>query len=156
MLLCSIADFARNHSLHPAFPRAGEFLRRADLATLEPGRFDLLPGDDLFALLQENLTRPVAQCRWESHRTYGDIQFVITGVEAMGVLTEPDCALETPYDAARDVAFWTARSGSADTTLMVPAGHLAVFLPHDIHRPLMTPPGHAPANVRKVVIKFRV
>jgi beta-galactosidase beta subunit len=55
------------------FAKAFHFLQTADLENAEPGRVDI-DGDQIFALIQEYNTKPLAQGFWEAHRKYIDIQ----------------------------------------------------------------------------------
>ena len=82
-----IFDSLKNHPLYtlenPALARA--FGRLEQLATNPPadGRYD---GEDdaFYYMVQRYPTRPVAQCKWESHQKYIDIQYIASGQEWMG------------------------------------------------------------------------
>ena len=43
-----------------------------------------IQGDQVFALVRDNTTKPRAQGTWEAHRKYIDVQFLAAGVEEMG------------------------------------------------------------------------
>ena len=43
-----------------------------------------IQGDQVFALVQDNTTKPRAQGTWEAHRKYIDVQFLTAGVEEIG------------------------------------------------------------------------
>jgi YhcH/YjgK/YiaL family protein len=113
------------------------------------GRVEL-DGGDIHAIVQTYGTLPAAERRWEAHRRYIDIQYVISGVELMGF--GPVGALEPDggYDAEREVAFFRPAELS---TLRAPAGTFAVFFLQDAHRPGIA--DGAPGQVRKVVVKVR-
>ena len=64
--------------------RPFEYLARTDLAALPLGRTDIA-GDDVFVLISEGETRPPEQVKFEAHRRYIGIQFVVRGQEAIGV-----------------------------------------------------------------------
>lgn len=130
--------------------RAFGYLAAIDPFAVPDGRVDV-EGDTIFALHQQYDTRAIGDCRFESHRTYIDIQFVFEGEEIMGCEDVDRLAVRDPYDPAKDIAFyeWPASHSSA----LVRAGEFAIFHPGD---------GHAPgiragaAHVRKIVMKVMV
>ena len=131
--------------------RAFEYLSRADLASLPLGRTDI-EGDDVYVLISEGETKPPEQVRFEAHRRYIDIQLVVLGQEAIGVVPLAGLATVEPYDAAKDIAFFAAPRESAPLELR--AGEFAVFTPADGHRPSLHLDG--PHVSRKAVVKVSV
>ncbi len=133
-------------AIDPLLAAGLRFLCDEDLPRLPLGRADI-DGDRVYALVQEYRTRAEADCRWESHRRYRDVQFIVSGIERIGVSQLSRVQLVTPYDEARDVAFY---AGAGDSVTLH-AGMLAVLWPHDIHRPQVA--AGAPSEVRKIVLK---
>jgi YhcH/YjgK/YiaL family protein len=146
MIVDRLANWASYRGIASRWMRALEFLRESDPASLALGRLEL-DGDRLFALVQDYTTKPADQCRWEAHRRYCDIQYVAQGTERIGVANLERMQVERPYDADRDVAFFT---GSGDF-LTLPAGSFAIFTPQDVHMPCLV--ADRPEMVRKVVVK---
>ena len=146
MIIDRLSNPSPFFALPPRLARALEYLRATDLRTVALGRHDL-DGDDLFALVQEYTTRAADECVWEAHRRYIDVQFVVTGVERMGVASLRQMREREAYDAARDVAFF--EPGSEFVTIR--AGMFAIFGPEDVHSPCHA--AGAPGLVRKVVVK---
>lgn len=146
---------ARLYRLGDRFERGFEYLSATNLPQTPDGKYPIA-GDDLFAIVQAYTTKPADQGRWESHRRYADIQYLIRGQERIGVRVVPpqtaarDMPIATPYDDDKDIAFHT---GAGDLFTLT-AGQFAVFFPHDIHMPSLAL--DAPAEVRKVVIKVRL
>ena len=99
-----------------------------------------------------------AKLIWETHRRYADIQYVARGVEAHGWLNIDHAPpVRVPYDEAKDFQFYE-NPGPAQRPAWfdVPAGHLTVFRPDDIHAPSQ-PPLHGPAQaVVKLILKVRL
>lgn len=148
MLFDHLGNSHLYHALSRNLQCGLQFLGRADPARFEPGRIEI-DGDNVFALVQDYDSRPLADCRWESHRAYCDIQTVAHGVERIGV-TQPDrVTLTHPYDADRDIAFY---DGSGDFLELRP-GMFLILWPHDIHMPCVA--RDQPEKVRKIVIKAR-
>lgn len=133
--------------------RALDYLRQTDLAALPDGRYEL-DGERLFAIVQRYRPKPLQAARWEAHRRYVDVQYVVSGCERMGVtFLRGGLPVRQPYDAQKDVIFFDAQGD----LVTAPAGCCAIFLPHDIHAPGLAPDGGDPeAEVCKVVVKCRV
>lgn len=127
--------------------RALDYLRQADLGALAPGEYPVA-GREVLAMVQEAPTRPPEQGRWEAHRRYVDIQYVIRGVERMGVADVGALVVTEPYDPAQDVLMLDGKGG---TFLDVHPGQFCIFFPHDAHMPGLSP--GAPNVVKKVVMK---
>lgn len=134
----------------PSRIRAGlDWLRATDLNALPVGRVDL-EGDQLFALVQEYDTKPMADGLWEAHRQYIDVQYVVRGHERMGYTPLETITVTKPYDAEKDYLNGTGPGSFVDA----PAGMVFVLWPGDAHMPGMQVNGAA--SVRKVVLKVAV
>ncbi len=144
MILDTLANCEKYFGAHRGFAKAFGFLREADLAHLEPGKYEI-DGGDVFAMVQEPALKPVSAAKLEFHRKYIDIQYIVTGQERMGY--SPLCALGHPgeYDASRDLGF---ASDAPQSMLEVRPGMFAVFFPEDAHAPCL-----GEGTVRKVVVK---
>ena len=125
------------------------------LETLAPdtpdGRYPI-EGERVVALVQSYDTAPATAKRFETHRDHIDIQFIAAGRER--VLHAPAGRLlaESPYDAARDVAFH--HDPEASSSVLLEPGSFAVFYPADGHKPGCMAGGRD--RVRKVVVKVRI
>jgi len=111
-----------------------------------------IDGDDVFALVSTYDTGPSTEKRFETHVRHVDLQYVAAGHERILHAPADALAVETPYDEAADVAFY-AEPPFASSLLMRP-GDLAVFHPHDAHKPGCMAGGRH--TVRKVVVKVRI
>jgi YhcH/YjgK/YiaL family protein len=131
--------------------RAFEYLARTDLAALPLGRTDI-EGNDLFLTVSEAETRAPEQVKFEAHRRYIDIQLVVRGQESIGYAPVASLVMAEPYDATKDIEFFSVPQESA--TLALRAGDFAVFAPGDGHRPSLHLDG--PHVSRKVVVKVSV
>ena len=133
--------------------RALDYLQETDLRELADGRYEL-DGERLFAIVQRYRPKPAAAARWEAHRKYIDVQYIVDGCERMGyTYLRKELVVETPYDAQKDIIFYHAQGD----LLEVPAGSFVIFTPHDIHAPSFTTERpEAPKEVCKVVVKCRV
>lgn len=143
MIFDHLENAHRYFALHPAFARAFEALR-GELLRRPPGRYEL-DGQRLYAIVQEYSTK--AEGRWEAHRRYIDIQFMLAGDERMGWAPTRDLTVQEAYDPAKDAAFFTGQGSE----FVVAAGQFAIFFPEDAHMPTLA--AGDPQTVRKVVIK---
>ena len=141
------ADFYR--CLSPAFAKAMDFLKNTDLAALPDGRTDI-DGEQLFAIVVDELTKPLDQCLWEAHKKYHDVQYIAEGVEQMGYANVAQMKVSVPYDEAKEAAFYEGEG----SFVVVPAGTFAIFCPQDVHKPSAAI--DTPARVRKIVVKVAV
>ncbi|OQW96333.1 MAG: hypothetical protein BWK77_05230 [Verrucomicrobia bacterium A1] len=140
-----ILDALSNAAMHTGFAEAFDFLRRAGLENLPPGRHEVR-GAQLYASIGRDEGRGRDGARLETHRKYVDIQYVVSGEEVIGWSDLASCrASGLGYDEGRDIEFHT---GAPRIWFPVPPGLFAVFFPEDAHAPLA---GTGP--VHKVVMK---
>jgi YhcH/YjgK/YiaL family protein len=137
--------------LHPSFPKAFAWLSSYDPETPD-GRYEI-GGPELEAIVSRYATAPAAGKNWETHRLHGDIQFMVSGAELIGYAPRESLRISTPYDVEKDAEFYDPPSGEI-TRFTLAKGSFAVFLPQDAHQPGVML--EAPAEVHKVVIKFRL
>lgn len=132
--------------LAPSFERAFAFLRRADIATLPAGTYEI-DGRIVYALVQEYRTKVATEGKWEAHRKYIDLQYLVSGRERFG------CApagrlLPGAYDEARDFE----QPQGEGSFIELHAGEFMLLWPGEAHMPGMAL--GEPAPVRKVVVKI--
>jgi YhcH/YjgK/YiaL family protein len=125
-----------------------EYLQSTDLASLEPGRVEI-DGDQVFALVQEYTSKPMEQGRWEAHRKFIDIQYIVSGEENIGYANVADLTLGE-YNEEKD-RYIPQGEGSF---VRLSAGMFGVYMPEDAHMPNMAV--DQPQPVKKVVVKVAV
>ena len=148
-LVGTLADTAAVERLNPWFAKAFAFLRRDDLATLPPGRYEIA-GDDCYAMVNETSLKPVGEGRCEAHAKYIDIQAPLSGPETLGVAVTPAEALDGAF-ANGDCVFPDVPFATID---LVPGEFAVFFPPDDAHAPCLTR-GDPGGVHRKVVVKVR-
>jgi len=153
MIVDSLArPTAPYEKLHPLFARAFDYLRTFDRAT--PDGKVVLEADRLVALPQSYETAPAAGKRFEAHRRFIDIQFILEGeeiIEHAPIERLPE--VSEPYSDERDVMFF--RDPTACSRTLLRAGDFAIYFPADGHKPCCQA-GAGPAAVRKIVMKIAV
>lgn len=131
--------------------KAFSFLKNTNLSGLEIRRYDI-DGDNLYASVMDYVTKNEEEVRYEAHRKYIDIQYVISGVEEMGVAPLSSLKEVTvPYDASKDVGFMTVTESKL---YKATPDRFFIFFPDDIHRPSVKVSQNSP--VKKIVVKVRV
>jgi YhcH/YjgK/YiaL family protein len=145
MILDQLAQAARYTALNPLLKAGFQFLAKADLASLPPGRHEI-DGSRVFALVGHDTGRGQAGARLEVHRRYLDIQVSLDGRERIGWRPLAEChAVAEPYDTERDIAFFADEPAA---WFPLGQGQFAIFFPDDAHAPLA-----ASGPLHKVVIK---
>lgn len=116
------------------------------------GKYEI-EGENLYASVQECNTKSHQDARSEGHRNYIDIQYIVSGSEAIEVFDIAKAVPNTEYNPQKDVIFF--KSSSSATTCILNTGDYGIFFPHDIHRPGMCLNG-TPAPIKKIVVKIKV
>jgi YhcH/YjgK/YiaL family protein len=131
--------------------KAFNFLKNNDLSKLELRRYDI-DGDNLFATVSEYISKNEETTKFEAHRKYIDIQYVISGKEIMNIapITTVKEVL-TPYDITKDIEFVTV---TKVVNYNASSSNFFIFFPGDAHRPGLK--DGVNSSVRKVVIKVKV
>ena len=144
-----IAQSEKYANLHPRFPKAFEFMRRADLPKLPCGRYEI-DGTNSWALIMDVALKPFAEKnQYEVHRDFIDIQAPISGNETIGV-AKPAAGMFAGANAGKsDILF----QDKGEQWTLVPED-FAVFFPKEgAHAPGLTLEGQK--TIRKLVIKVR-
>ena len=148
MVLDTLANASRYIPVHKGFDVAFAFLRNANLAELPAGRNELL-GDWVFVVVVEGDGKGKEGAKLEAHRKYIDIQYMVSGVDAMGWKSLSACTQpESDFDEAKDCVLFT---DPADAWADVAPGQFAIFFPEDAHAPMA-----GEGAMRKVVVKIAV
>ena len=132
--------------------QAFTFLKNSDLKNLPLGKQEL-DGDSLYVSVDEYTTKDKSDTRFESHRKYIDIQYIIEGEEMMGLapLDEVKPEVVEPYNAEKDIAFYNYDGGKYITAT---PKNFVIFFPTDAHRPTMKV--NENSKVKKIVVKVMV
>lgn len=150
-----IFDNVKNCSLyygsHKNFEKAFDFIKKAVAENLPVGKYEI-DGTDLYASVQEYLSKDFETAKNEGHRNYIDIQFVISGTEKILVEDISSSTIKSEYNDIKDVEFYF--DGQNACSLVLEDGDFAILFPHDIHKPGLT--YKTQENVKKIVVKVKV
>jgi YhcH/YjgK/YiaL family protein len=149
MIYDTLSNQALYRDLHPGFAACFDWLKTFD-PSMPDGKVEI--DERAFALIQSYATAPANEKRFETHVERIDIQYISQGSELMQCAPAGTLRLETPYDPARDAAFY------ADPSLCVSIpcgpGSFTIFFPNDGHKGACSISG--PSSVKKVCFKIRV
>jgi YhcH/YjgK/YiaL family protein len=148
MILDTLANCHLYQSINERIAKGFDYLRTTDLDSLPSGKHDI-DGDTIFALVQEYQTKPIAECKLESHKKYIDIQYVIRGEEFMGITTQNNQTI-LEQNLEKDYTFYEGTT----SLVRVSKGMFTIFFPDDLHQPCVQT--ETVLEVKKVVIKVLI
>ena len=152
MIVSDLKHISRQAALSPNLQKAIGFLRSPDLQMLPDGRVEI-DGDRVFALVQRFETKWTATPKFECHKKYIDIQFILSGEEIIGWAPTERMEITAAYEAGKDISFGTVAKGQW-TPVHLQAGQMAILYPEDGHAPKMAL--RNPSKVMKIVVKVEV
>ncbi|MBD5444518.1 MAG: DUF386 domain-containing protein [Lachnospiraceae bacterium] len=127
-----------------------EYLLKQDLANMPAGKYPV--NDDFYYMVQEYTSRAEADCHLESHQKYVDIQWLISGVEAIDCTSVDGLEVEKEYNPEKDVTFW--KEPAEMMRCVLSGGSYVILLPENAHKPCIAV--GEPAPVKKVVAKVKI
>lgn len=150
MLLDILENSKKYEALSPRFAQAFAYLRKFD-GSQALGRH-AIDGDNVFALVQKYVTKPLENLQFEVHRKYIDVQYIHAGRET--ILWAPLAGMEVEtmaYDEKQDAALFKLIPHL--TPLHLRARHFAILFPEDAHAPCGV--WDEAGEVSKIVVKVK-
>lgn len=136
----------------PVIQKGLEWLRNADLLSMETGRY-YIDGDDMFLNLDDMTTHPYEGSHPEVHTKYVDLMYWPEGGEKIGYGSYQGNEKIFEDHPENDIKF--LESVENENFLTSAPGYFAVFFPWDAHRPSLML-GDAPATTRKGTMKINI
>lgn len=149
MIVDIIENAQEYYNLGKNFQKGFEFLKNTDLKNLDNGKYEI-DGDNIFVSIQDYNTKPESEGKFEAHKKYADIQFIIKGEEKIGFTNVENCTPTTFYDDTNDIIFL---EGKGDFIKAVENTFL-IFLPQDAHMPCISIDNSK--YVKKAVVKVKL
>lgn len=150
MIIDSLGNAQKYYTVHPLFKKAFAYINSVDLATMEPGKYEI-DGDNLKAIFSNKQGMSAAESilKFECHDEHIDIQLCITGKETFGWKPRGSClAQKGAYNSEKDVVFY---SDAPDTYFNLTNEQFVIFFPNDVHAPMI-----GEEEIRKLVIKVKI
>jgi YhcH/YjgK/YiaL family protein len=151
IMICAACNYLTipEQYMNPNWEKALEWIRVEKWRNLGEGKTEI-DGDRVFVSRMKYLSKPIGECRYETHRIYADIQIVLKGVEMADVCDMNDLRETTPYSAEKDIAFFDGNPALVHRVVLAFPLALALF-PEDAHKPSIALGN--PAEIEKVVFK---
>jgi len=146
MIIDKIENLKNYASVNPLFPKVVEFLQQHDLATMEPGKYEI-EGKDLFVNITMAKGRTPDAAVIETHDRMIDIQIPVTAAETFGY-TQRDQLPRAEYNAEKDIT--KIPDLAADSYVTCQPGMMAIFFPQDGHAPCIAGVGELKKAIFKV------
>ena len=137
------------YSLSERIKTGLSWLESTDLINIADGKY-LIDGENVYASVQTYVTKDDA--KYESHRRYIDIQYMIDGEEKIGVTDLSNCVSCVEYDSEKDLEFYDI--SSEEEYLALEKGQFLILYPHDAHKPSISK--KEKLTVKKVVVKVAI
>ena len=151
MIFDKLENASCYYGLHKDMEKAFDFIKKAVSENLPVGKYEI-DGTNVYASVQEYATAPAAEKKFEGHRKYLDIQFIVSGNEAMQLAHISNMTKNTDYNDEKDVEFYENTDNY--TKSVVSANGYGIFLPQDIHKPGLEANGTE--NVKKILVKIKL
>ena len=147
MIIDTLDNLAKYEAINPLFKDVVEFIRKNDLAAMEPGKYPI-KDKDLFVNITTAKGKAPDEAVLETHINMIDIQIPLDAPETFGYT--PLCRLpETPYNAEKDITKYPDLM--AESFIDCQPGMLAIFFPQDGHAPCIS---MAP-EIKKAIFKVK-
>ena len=151
MLVTDLDNAVQQVALSEGMRKGIDFLQSKGRQGLPDGRTDI-DGDRVYAL---GLSYPSRMERdnpkFEAHRKYIDIQYIVSGTEIMAWAPLDTLTTTVPYNAEKDALFGAVPADEW-TPVKFTAGQIIVLYPTDAHAPSLAV--NQPEDVKKVVVKI--
>lgn len=136
--------------LEKEYPDAYKFLFNHNINEISNLRYEL--NDTDYVNIESYQTQTFETRRYESHRKYIDIQYIISGEENIVTAPLDKLQIEEAYNTAKDIAFY--RNNFYGTDNILKAGDMLLLGPDDGHMPCVAV--GKPCGVRKAVFKIHI
>ncbi|WP_167859225.1 YhcH/YjgK/YiaL family protein [Paenibacillus cymbidii] len=156
MIIDNIRNAAMYSGLGVGLGKALAYLRETDWSGKEPGKYTI-DGDNVYALVQQFSLLPQSEGKWEAHRQYIDVHYMVEGKERIAYAPVDSLDVYRGYDETAD--YMLLRGGGStnvttgENTIVVSPGTFLIFRPEDAH--MIGIAVDTPKPVTKVVVKVR-
>lgn len=147
-----VIEFAKQYNKNKKYwKKAFEFLKNNRLDTIKAGKYPIV-GDTVYASVTNNKPKAFEDTKWEAHKKYIDIQYVVNGKEKIGIASVLKGIILETYNEKNDVGFYSFSDNDCHYYIAQPDTFL-IFFPGDSHRPNIKVEGHE--AYKKIVIKVK-
>lgn len=150
MIFDRLSNSKQYEKLNEKFKIGFDFLKNNNLKEMKDGKYEIAEG--VFANVQSLKTKNKSEKKWEAHKDYIDIQYVIKGQECMGYgILEDFKKVVLPYDKEKDIEFL---DGEKFNYIDVNENDFVIFYPNDVHAPMLSV--KEDIEIKKVIVKIKI
>lgn len=154
MIITTLSEMSEQSALSDNMRTALEFLKEHGNSPLDSGRFEI-PDSPIGGFAQSYYTEEASDSlRYEAHREFIDVQYIISGSETMKWLPLDEIEVTQEYSQEGDCLLGVPQNGSQGD-IPFRAGQVMILYPTDAHAPGVAN-GEGPLEVKKLVIKVPV
>lgn len=139
-----------NYKYYPDLYEVLTCIAKIDETNL-PKQTIIIKQDEVFYNTVEFISKSEEECKYEAHRKFIDIHYIVSGVEQIATADVEQLNLDTEYDEQKDIAFYTGNQAGRYT---LKSGDFMLCYPSDAHKVAMMT--DKPDTVKKIVVKMRV
>lgn len=136
--------------LKSEFPEVYKFITENNLQTLKVGSYQLDNG--VYVNIDSYETSAIDVRKYETHKKYIDIQYIISGREKIYITEIKSLKPESDYDETKDIQFFG--NSKSDKSEIVETGDYIIIKPLVAHMPCVYI--DKPELVKKAVFKYPV
>jgi biofilm protein TabA len=153
MIVVTLERYEKQAHVSSSVQKALDFLRKIQDQDLPDGKIEI-EGTHVYAIVQSYDSAQLTDTlKFEAHRKYIDIQYVVSGRELMGWAFLEKMMTTVPYNATKDAVYGVVSPENV-TLVHYGAGQAVVLFPEDAHAPGLAD-GDSRA-VKKIVVKIAV
>ena len=150
MIIDNLKNASNYYGVGQTIEKALRFLQETDFASVDSRKDYVLDDKKLYAWCSKFAQKPLSEGRWETHRKYGDIHYILEGQQSFGYVYRGSLDNSEGYDEEKDLEFWQGEGNM----ITLNQGDFIIVFPDDGHMPDIVPVDGA--MVKKVVVKFVV
>lgn len=151
MIIDKIDNYEEYLNEHPEFQAIWDFIDEDRKAKKDDGSYEL-DGRKLFVNINTYRTELDKEVKFEAHKKYADLQYIVSGIEKIGWAPLPDVEdklLSEEYSKGGDIAFY---EGPSKFDFVLTKGSFLYLAPEDAHAPCQC--ADKEMSVRKMVFKI--
>ncbi|TDO99159.1 YhcH/YjgK/YiaL family protein [Flavobacterium sp. 245] len=149
MIVDSLHNAAKYHSLHPNFKKAFDYVNQNDISKLEEGVLEISEGLKLIVIAGQGTTKEESIKGFECHDKNIDIQILVKGPETYAWKPREKCVSPNgDYNDEKDVRFFHDKP---DMFFQLQEKQFAILFPEDVHAAMI-----GEGLLKKLVFKVKI
>ena len=152
MIYDQIYNLNKYRALLPNLKKLEDYLKLHAADQLPLG--EIYVDEDLILKVKEYVPRTKDNARWEAHRVFADVQYVVRGHELMGVAPLKDLVPNDTYNSVSDSIH--ADYDRPGEFFPLKEGTFMILMPEDVHMPSLKDDTGIEETVLKIIAKVRI